>query len=242
VRPTPVANCSPLTELDSDGSAIANLVGPTPQTGTTAYFYRDYISGWNGADPVYASAPLGTVAYADNLCPIYWNSAKMRGSKLYLFYPSKNQFEREAPGIPYTGSHLGAVDLNQSGAWTWLASPTGPLDGRGNFETNCNYAGSGFTVVEDDIFFVYRGEGWRGGQANQIFHYKTDGTFVGQFGTPRFVQGTVLNAPGAAANAFNISAIKVDGTIYLYTGDEWSHGVHRWRIENSESSAGPLVQ
>jgi hypothetical protein len=149
---------------------------------------------------------------------------------LYLFYPGKDQFERNE--IPYTGAHLGAVDIN-TGAWDWFAAPTGRLNGRGNFDTNCNYAGSGFTVVDDDIFFYYRGEAWRGGQANQIFHYKTDGTFVGQFGTPSFVQGTLPNAPGAGANCGNISAVKVNGAIYLYTSDEWSHGVHRWRIETA---------
>jgi hypothetical protein len=149
---------------------------------------------------------------------------------MYLFYPDKDQFERHAPELPYEGAHLGAVDV-KSGAWLWLSAPTGPLDGRGSFDTNCNYAGSGFTVVDNDIFFFYRGEARRGGQASQIFHYKTDGTFVGQFGTPSFVQGTLMNAPGAGANAGNISAVKVNGVIYLYTSDEWSHGVHRWRVE-----------
>jgi hypothetical protein len=235
VRATDITDQSPLLELETDGSTITMSVGPTPQTGTTAAFFRDYISGWAGADPVYSRASLGSVDYTDNVCPIYWGGARLRGSKLFLFYPGKNQFERNVPEIPFTGSHLGAVDLAQSGSWLWMNAPTGPLDGKGCFETNCHYAGSGFTIVDDDIFFVYRGEGWRGGQANQIFHYKTDGTFVGQFGTPAFVQGTLLNAPGAGSNVGNISGVKVNGTIYLYTSDEWSHGVHRWRIENTRS-------
>ena len=233
VRATDINNQSPFLELEADGSAVVNAVGPTPQAGTTAFFYRDSIARWSGADPVYARAPLATVDYANNVCPIYWNSARLRGSKLFLFYPDKKQLECNDPEIPFTGSHLGAVDVAQGSSWLWMSSPTGPLDGHGSFETNCNYAGSGFVVVDDDIFFVYRGEGWRGGQANQIFHYKTDGTFVGQFGTPNFVQGTLANAPGAGSNAGNISAVKMNGTIYLYTGDEWSHGVHRWRIESA---------
>jgi hypothetical protein len=232
VRPTPIIDRSPLLELDADGSALAMCVTPTPQTGTMAQYFCDTISGWSGANPVYSRAAMTAVQYVDNVCPVYWGGARLRGSKLYLFYPDKNQFERSAPEIPFTGAHLGAVDI-QTGAWDWLAAPTGPLNGRGGFDTNCNYAGSGFTVVDGDIFFFYRGEAWRGGQANQIFHYKTDGTFVGQFGTPSFVQGTLLNAPGAGANCGNISAVKVDGIIYLYTSDEWSHGIHRWRIESA---------
>ena len=54
---------------------------------------------------------------------------------------------------------------------------------------------------------------------------------AGQIGTPRFVQGTALNAPGAAANVFNLSAVKVNGAVYLQASDECSHGVHRWRID-----------
>lgn len=230
VRPTYLDNQSPLLELEADGSAMAMAVTPTAQTGTMAHYFCDTISGWAGADPIYARAAMTPFHYVDNVCPIYWGAAKLRDSTLYLFYPGKNQFERDVPEIPYEGAHLGAVDVN-SGAWLWLGAPTGPLNGRGNFDTNCNYAGSGFTVVDNDIFLFYRGEAWRGGQANQIFHYKTNGTFVGQFGTPAFVQGALLNAPGAGANCGNISAVKVNGVIYLYTGDEWSHGVHRWRIE-----------
>jgi hypothetical protein len=230
IRPTYLQNQSPVLELDPDGSVVTLSVTPTPRTGTTAHFFRDRVVDWFGSDPLFAREPLATVPYKDNHCPIYWGSAKLRGQQLFLFYPSKNQFERDLPAVPFTGAHLGAVDV-AGGTWSWLNAPTGPLNGRGNFETNCHYAGSGFAVVDADIFFVYRGEGWRGGQANQIFHYKTDGTFVGQFGTPNFVQGTLLNAPGAGSNVGNISAVKVNGVIYLYTGDEWSHGVHRWRVE-----------
>jgi len=230
VRPTFINDQSPVLELESDGSMMSMNVTPTPQTGTTAQYFCEKVSAWAGTDPVYAQEAMPPFHYVDNVCPIYWGAGKMRGNTMYLFYPDKDQFERHAPEIPYEGAHLGAVDV-KTGAWLWLSAPTGPLDGRGSFDTNCNYAGSGFTVVDDDIFFFYRGEAWRGGQASQIFHYKTDGTFVGQFGTPGFGQGTLLNAPGAGANAGNISAVKVNGVIYLYTSDEWSHGVHRWRVE-----------
>jgi hypothetical protein len=235
VRPTYLADQTPLLELEPDGSTVAMSVSPTAKDGTAAHYFRDAISGWQGADPIYTRQPLATVRYVDGEAPIYWNAAKLRGETLHLFYPGKNQLERDIPAVPFTGNHLGAVDT-ATGSWLWMNSPTGPLDGRGSFETNCHYAGSAFTVIDDNIFYVYRGEGWRNGQANQIFHYKTDGTFVGQFGTPGFVQGTLPNAPGAAGNIAHLSAVKVNGVIYLYTNDEWSHGVHRWRINASEDS------
>jgi hypothetical protein len=234
VRPTYINDQSPLLELEADGSAVAMTVTPTPQSGTTAHYFRDSISGWQDADPVYTRTTLSTVQYVDGVSPVYWGAARLRGSTLFLFYPARNQLERDRPAVPFEGNHLGAVN-SANGSWLWMTSPTGPLDGRGTFETNCHYAGSAFTIIDDNIFFVYRGEGWRNGQANQIFHYKTDGTFVGQFGTPAFVQGTILNAPGAGAIVGHISAVRVNSAIYVYTSDEWSHGVHRWRIDPEEN-------
>lgn len=93
-------------------------------------------------------------------------------------------------------------------------------------------------VVDDNnVFFAYRGETWirdtggQPGQANQFFHYKTNGTFVGQFGMPGFIDGTPFNSPGAAGNVMTISIMKTNGAMYIYTNDEWSHGVHRWRVD-----------
>ena len=105
--------------------------------------------------------------------------------------------------------------------------------GKGNFDPFCEYGGTDFTLVGNDIFCIYSGEFWRGGgQANQIFHYRLDGTFLGQFGTPAVAQ-TMLSAPGAANNMFTISPVKNGATIYLYTNDEGSRGTHRWKVTAS---------
>jgi hypothetical protein len=78
---------------------------------------------------------------------------------------------------------------------------------------------------------VYRGEFWHNaGQANQIFHYKTDGTFVGQFGMPA-TPDTMKYAIGSAGNMFTLSYVKTNGVIHLFTNDEHGTGTQVWRIE-----------
>jgi hypothetical protein len=238
LRATIVTNLHPLSELERDGAMLSLSVSPNEQNGTNATFNRDYITSWNGTDPAYTLQSIGSVRYTDNIHPVSGNNVKTNGANFYLFFPGRFQLSETNF---YTGWHIGAVSAGNPGTWLWTNSPSLIMNGRGNFDTTNvapdGYAGSKHLVINDNVFFIYRGEGWltgtgAKGQANQIFHYKTDGTFVGQFGTPRFVDGTIDSPPGGAGNMANFSAVKVDGIIYLYTADEWSHGVHRWRIEN----------
>lgn len=132
------------------------------------------------------------------------------------------------------GFHLGAVtNLNSTnaGTWRWTNSPTGPMNGRGNFDPDCRSpGGSTHTVVGTNVFYIYRGEFWRGGiQACQLFHYDTDGHFIGQFGYPKPVG--VFNRPGSAGNMHEVSTAKVNGVLYIFTPDEGNHGIQRWRVD-----------
>ena len=119
----------------------------------------------------------------------------------------------------------------------WTNGPTGYLNGKGFFATNCQHAGSTMVLIGTNIFCVYRGEQWTGpqgrgdlAQANQIMHFSTNGGFIGQFGLPRIV-GSLDHYPGAGSNISTASGVKVGNFIYFYTNDEWSHGLHRWRIK-----------
>jgi hypothetical protein len=149
------------------------------------------------------------------------------------FYPNIRNLNGSAY---FKGFHVGAVtnlSSGSAGTWRWTNSPTGPLNGRGFFDTNVSYAGTGggLAISGTNVFFAYKGEGWLSGssQANQLFHYSTkDGTFLGQFGLPK-IPGE-RNRPGAAGNIYSLSVVKVNGVTYVYTPDEGSHGIHRWRI------------
>jgi hypothetical protein len=130
------------------------------------------------------------------------------------------------------GFHLGAIPTNgaTTRAWAWTNMPAGIMNGNGIFGTDSN-GGETAIVSGDDIFVLYGGEFWRGlMQANQIFHYKSNGQFVGQFGQPLALGGYIPNPPGSANNLFTIDAARAGNTLYLYTNDENSRGIHRWRI------------
>jgi hypothetical protein len=224
VRATAITGLSAYAQLERDGSLLSITTNALVAT-----FNRSYISAWSGADPVYSSETLGTVSYTPSTDPIHYNY-KRAGNTAVTFFEEKN-----LGANIFTGFHLGAVTNiggGGSGSWIWKTSPTGPLNGRGNFDTNATYPGSTHTIIGTNIFFVYRGEYWNGnGQGTQIFHYSTNGTFIGQCGLPKPGGIWSPNLPGAAGNVFNFSAVSANGVIYLYTSDEGNHGVHRWRIE-----------
>jgi hypothetical protein len=117
----------------------------------------------------------------------------------------------------HLGYHLEALSKTSTPEWLWKTALTGPLNGKGAIDPFAEYGAFSFNISGDnDIFLLYRGEFWRGGdQANQIFHYKGDGTFAGQFGTPS-VDGTLANAPGEAQNMSTVSPYKVGSKIYVY--------------------------
>jgi hypothetical protein len=152
------------------------------------------------------------------------------------------------------GFHLGAVALGGT-QWAWQASPSGPLDGLGSFQTrssdaNIQYGGNTVLALDRSVVYGYHGEfyteltqGWVG-QANQFMHFYDNGLFVGQFGVPG-VGGTTA-APGRSGNAFSPTLVRAAGKVYLYHNDEstWG-GVHRWRLRGADdiveiSAAGAI--
>ncbi len=145
------------------------------------------------------------------------------------------------PGVDVAdGFHLGAAAAGQS-TWAWQASPSGPLDGRGSFQTRSSdarieYGGNVAMVSGRSVLYGYHGEFYgdagngRVGQANQFMHFLDNGLFVGQFGLPSTRSGAVPE-PGLSGNAFSPWLVKAAGRTYLYHNDESSWGgVHRWEL------------
>lgn len=162
-----------------------------------------------------------------------------------------------APRFPVTGSgkvvffdsrvegnegfHLGAA-MQGSSSWLWQASRTGPMDGKGSFQTwavdgSVNYGGNTVWAEGRHILYGYHGEFFRDlatgrvGQANQFMHFDESGLFLGQFGQPSTRPGAPTQ-PGLSGNAFHPTLVRRGDRLYLYHNDESSHGgVHRWRID-----------
>jgi hypothetical protein len=139
------------------------------------------------------------------------------------------------------GFHLGAAAAGSDG-WLWQASPSGPLDGKGAFQTHAvdraiQYGGNAVWAVGRHIVYGFHGEGFkdpasgRVGQANQFMHFDESGLFLGQFGTPALPPGG--DAPAeVSGNAFSPTLVRDGDRLYLYHNDESAHGgVHRWRID-----------
>jgi hypothetical protein len=142
------------------------------------------------------------------------------------------------------GFHLGAVSLEGS-AWAWQASPSGPMDGRGSFQSRASdarieYGGNVAMTVGRSVIYGYHGEFYtdlgngRVGQANQFMHFLDNGLFVGQFGRPSTLAATLDAAPepGLSGNAFSPWLVQSAGRTFLYHNDESSWGgVHRWEVQ-----------
>jgi len=146
-----------------------------------------------------------------------------------------------------SGFHLGGI-LPGTTRWLWRASPAGTwqidLGGMitsrdGTYETGrgVQYAGNTVRTSGRHIVYGYHGEAWNGGQANQWLHFYDNGLFIGQFGRPVYpAANRTSSLPESAGNAFSPELVTVDGRLYLWHNDESVHGgVHRWRIENTDS-------
>ena len=139
------------------------------------------------------------------------------------------------------GFHLGASRTGGTG-WLWQSSPTGPLDGKGSFQTkridqSINYGGNAVWAHGRHIIYGYHGEFYKDlqtgkvGQANQFMHYDESGLFIGQFGQSS-TRPAPANLAGLSGNAFSPTLVRDGPRLYLYHNDESSHGgVHRWRID-----------
>jgi WD40 repeat protein len=202
-------------------------------------------------NPVWGSTPV-TVASAPTSSPTAPYFVKDIGGTRATF-PITNTgkviFFNASVGAN-TGYHLGAVNTG-SNNWNWMASGSGPLDGKGTFQTRStdptvNYGGSYAMADISNVVYGYHGEfhtdalTGKIGQANQFMHYRDDGLFLGQFGAPttRFDFDDMEASPeGVAGNSFSPTLVRtghpVTGlTHYLYHNDEsiWA-GVHRWRLD-----------
>ncbi len=139
------------------------------------------------------------------------------------------------------GFHLGAAETDGR-SWLWMASPSGPLDGKGSFQTrasdpNISYGGNAVWTQGRHVLYGFHGEFYtdaqtgRVGQANQFMHYFDNGLFIGQFGVPS-TRDAPEGTPGLSGNAFSPTLVRAGNLLYLYHNDESSHGgVHRWRID-----------
>lgn len=139
------------------------------------------------------------------------------------------------------GFHLGAAKSGGND-WLWQASPTGPLDGKGSFQTkrldkSINYGGNAVWAYGRNIIYGYHGEFYKDlrngkvGQANQFMHYDESGLFISQFGQSS-TQPAPADLAGRSGNAFSLTLVRDGPRLYLYHNDESSHGgVHRWRID-----------
>jgi hypothetical protein len=200
-------------------------------------------------DPIWESAPriLGSAPVTSSSPTNGSPSARVpltSSAKLVILDVSVDSPDRD---VHY---HLGAIPLNGAD-WLWMASPTGPIDGHGAFQTKAidgtvNYGASSVWSVGRQIVFGYHGEGFTDqrngkiGEANQFMHYFDDGLFIGQFGVPT-TRAAGPAAPGVAGNSFSISVVGNGSRLLLFHNDESQHGgVHRWTISNLES-IGELV-
>ena len=223
--------------LYENGDLGYALTGPGTQS-----VMRLPLSGFDSAnDPVWSTEPvkLATV-------PITHGSPHYRSA-----------FSGMPPRFPVTGSgkviffdqsvtgnegfHLGAA-ASGGGQWLWQASPSGPLDGKGSFQTKAidgsiTYGGNAVWASGRHIVYGYHGEFYKDlqtgkvGQANQFMHFDETGLFLGQFG-----QASTRPAPesqaGLSGNAFSPTLVRDGSHLYLYHNDESTHGgVHRWRID-----------
>ena len=156
---------------------------------------------------------------------------------------------------PNAGMHLGAINP-ATGSYQWQAMPAlGPLDGRGNFDTNVWYGGNremlsssgqvapGGGTESSTVFVGFNGEGWMGqGQANQFMQFSDDGLFIGEFGTPQMASNSTWNRGyGMAGNSFSPFTVVVNGTTYLYLNDEADRSLQRWHL-TGENTIQELAQ
>lgn len=232
----PLPGATPVS-LYENGDIGYALSGPSTQS-----VMRLPLTGFDAVgDPVWATEPV-----------VLASVPKLAGSPHY-----RGAWAGFAPRFPVTGTgkvvffdqsvignegfHLGAAAMGGTD-WLWQASPSGPLDGKGSFQTQAidrstHYGGNSVMTHGRHIVYGYHGEfhkdlqTGRVGQANQFMHFDESGLFIGQFGQPS-TRPYPPTQPGLSGNAFSPTLVRIGERLYLYHNDESSHGgVHRWRID-----------
>jgi hypothetical protein len=232
-------------------------LGYAADEGARQVVYRLRLEGFDAAgNPRWASTPTVVAsAPASVVSPVHPMGvfAGPTGPRFPITSSGKVIFFN--PGVAGAdGFHLGAVNQGST-AWAWQASPSGPLDGRGSFQTRradpgIQYGGNVAMAAGRSVVYGYHGEFYtdlgngRVGQANQFMHFHDSGLFVGQFGVAS-TRGGPAPEPGLSGNAFSPTLVRAGGRIYLYHNDEstWG-GVHRWWLKGAEdivelSATGP---
>jgi len=190
---------------------------------------------WAAVPTTLASAPAGMDTPADP--PLTFTGVV--GARFPLTSSGKVVFFNPSVDAR-TRFHLGAVAAGGS-AWSFQASPSGPLDGLGSFQTDkddptLQYGGNLVHALGPNIVYGYHGEYYTDlgngqfGEANQFMHFLDDGLFIGQFGLAT-TRASGVSQPGEAGNAFSSTLLRANGQAYLYHNDEsqWG-GVQRWRL------------
>ncbi|MGA2247314.1 MAG: hypothetical protein ABSH48_20170, partial [Verrucomicrobiota bacterium] len=160
--------------IATDGSVQVTTVG-------AAQWYKSALSGFDtNGNPLWNPQTLLATVSSGSTDPIprsggcgNMNAAISTNNVLISFDPSLN-----------IGWHLGGIRLGATN-WLWKTSPTGNLNGQGNFETGNGmaYAGNTVEALDRNVIYGFHGEFFRGqGEASQHMHYYDDGLFVGQFG------------------------------------------------------------
>jgi hypothetical protein len=247
-QPMPGATARVMYE---NGDLGYSLTGPNTQSAM-----RMPLAGFDAVgDPLWASDPV-RLASVPKLPDSPWYRGAFSGmpprfpvtaAGHVVFFDQSN--------VGNEGFHLGAA---QSGGneWLWQASPTGPLDGKGSFQTrkidgSLQYAGNAVWAHGRHIIYGYHGEFYKDmqtgsvGQANQFMHFDESGLFLEQFGAMS-TRPPPANMAGLSGNAFSPTLVRDGKNLYLYHNDESTHGgVHRWRIDGWDDvielrGSGPL--
>ncbi len=190
---------------------------------------------WAATPSTLASAPAGIDTPADPAATF----TGVVGARFPLTASGKVVFFNPSVDAR-TVFHLGAVAAGGT-AWNFQASPSGPLDGLGTFQTDkddptLQYGGNLVHALGRDIVYGYHGEYYtdlgngKFGEANQFMHFLDDGLFIGEFGVSS-TRATAASEPGLSGNAFSSTFLRANGQAYLYHNDESTFGgVQRWRF------------
>ena len=228
----PVSTKSNKISFQPDGSLIITPL--KPDLDSNLIWYRQNLLGFTTiGDPLYGKGIEIARVHARATDPISRSSGfgdvktPITSTHILIsFDQSKNK-----------GFHLGAIRLGGA-KWLWKASPTGELDGTGNYDigNGVQYAGNTVMASGRNIVYGYHGEFWKQSQAGQFMHFYDDGLFVGEFGQSSHGHSLTEGAiSGFAGNGFSPSLVKNNGYLYLWVNDESSNGPQRWEIRGLES-------
>ncbi len=229
------------SELNADGSQwqMGNNA-----LGSPAYWKRKPLTGFDSNNnPQWGTyvtvEKTPDVALADPLTADgYLKREQQTSTGVIVTFSSDNGRTKRGRGY-----HLGGF---KNGQWVFKTSPSTrpdylgdfPNDGAFDIGNQVEYAGTFMQVVDQNIFWGYNGEFWKGSQTNMYNHYLDNGLMVGQFGAlgdaARSDDQEVV--AGAAGNARSGTYVKIGDDIHFFHCDEGQHaGIHHWKIGNLSS-------